>query len=193
MSDTHSPKAIAESNLQITPAAKLCRWSVRVRAADRFFLESLLSLPLPVQPLRSFQMEHGSALWLGPDEWLVLMRPEAAQRFRERYASLDASATPPASVVEVTHRNVGIELRGTYARWIINSGCPLDLSPQAFGPGACTRTLFGKTEIALWRHSESEPRYHLEFWRSYAPHVWTQLRQAAAECVAEHRGPVGAL
>jgi sarcosine oxidase subunit gamma len=193
MSDAHRPNLTAAGNLRLEPAAELHRWSVRARPDDRAFLEQLLQLQLPVQPLRSSGGKAGSALWLGPDEWLVLLNPAAAGEFRDRCARFDWGAAPPASVVDVTHRSVAIRLSGTGAPWVINSGCPLDLAPHAFTPGSCTRTLFAKAEIVLWHVADTEPCYYLECWRSFAPYVWTRLRQAAAECVAEQRraGPRG--
>jgi sarcosine oxidase subunit gamma len=53
----------------------------------------------------------------------------------------------------------------------------------AFPIGMCTRTLFGKAEIVLWRTGEAQ--FHIEVWRSFAGYVWGGLR-------ATHSAPAGA-
>jgi sarcosine oxidase subunit gamma len=169
------------SEARVEAAEALKRWSVRVRPADRRPYEILFGLSLPTEPLRSAHTEDGSALWLGPDEWLVLMPAGRAVEFQRRQGEFDWATAPPASIVEVTHRSVGIAVSGAGAPWILNAGCPLDLSSRAFPPGACTRTLLGKAEIVLWRLHEPGFRYHLECWRSFAPYVWARLARAAAE------------
>ena len=40
-----------------------------------------------------------------------------------------------------------------------------------------TRTLYDKAEIVLWRRAET--RFHIEVWRSFAPHVAASLGEAA--------------
>ena len=53
-------------------------------------------------------------------------------------------------------------------------------SPSAAFPvGMCTRTLFGKAEIVLWR---TAPRpFRIEVWRSFAPYVLGCLDEACRE------------
>jgi sarcosine oxidase subunit gamma len=79
-----------------------------------------------------------SALWLGPDEWLLLL-PYGQ--------SLPLGAM--ASVVEVSDRQVAIGVSGPRAVDVINAFNPLDLHIETFPAGMCTRTLFGKAEIVL--------------------------------------------
>jgi sarcosine oxidase subunit gamma len=45
----------------------------------------------------------------------------------------------------------------------------------------CTRTLFEKAEIILWRVDEHT--YHVEIERSFAPYVWNMLIEAREEFV----------
>jgi sarcosine oxidase subunit gamma len=46
----------------------------------------------------------------------------------------------------------------------------------------CTRTLFGKAEIVLWRTGATE--FHLEVWRSFSDYVVGCLREAARDFIA---------
>lgn len=84
----------------------------------------------------------------------------------------------PHSLVDISHRQTGIAVSGT-AAGMLNAGCPLDLDLAAFPAGMCTRTLFMKAEIVLWR-TDAE-RFHLEVWRSFAPYVWEMLTVVGRE------------
>lgn len=116
--------------------------------------------------------EH-AALWLGPDEWLLLAPDGEA-------AALDAAlAGQPHSLVDISHRNAAFEITGDGGPAVLNVGCPLDLDPAAFPVGMCTRTVLGKAEVVLWRRSPQ--RFHLEVWRSFAPYVLGFLGQAVED------------
>lgn len=119
------------------------------------------------------------ALWLGPDEWLLIA---PATEVAPLYARLSAAlAARPSSLVDVSHRNVGLIMEGTLVANVLNAGCPLDLNPLAFPVGMCTRTVFGKAEVVLWRTAPF--MFHLEVWRSFAPYVIGLLGEAARGAV----------
>lgn len=115
-----------------------------------------------------------AALWLGPDEWL-LIAPDDADLSE---AALQAAAGTGA-VVDVSHRNAALKLTGSRVTEVINSANPLDLSLETFPIGMCTRTLFAKAEIVLWRTGVAD--FHLELWRSFAGYVVGQLAEGAKE------------
>jgi sarcosine oxidase subunit gamma len=115
-----------------------------------------------------------AALWLGPDEWLLLAPDgEAAALGAKLEAAL---AGQPHSLVDISHRNAAFEITGEYGPAVLNVGCPLDLDFAAFPVGMSTRTVLGKAEVVLWRRSPQ--RFHLEVWRSFAPYVLGFLGQA---------------
>jgi sarcosine oxidase, subunit gamma len=116
-----------------------------------------------------------AALWLGPDEQLVLA-PETADLVPTLAEALrDLSH----SLVEVSHRQIALEISGTHAAAVLNAGCPLDLDLSAFPVGMCTRTVFAKAEIVLWRTDETV--FHVEVWRSFASYVTEFLAEVARE------------
>lgn len=104
-----------------------------------------------------------AVLRLGPDEWLVL--------------GAAGSVPGAASVVDVSDGYAAFRVAGAGAADLLNEGCPLDLSDAAFPPGSCTRTLFGKAEIVLWRPGP-EAAFHVEVARSFAAYVAALLEQA---------------
>jgi sarcosine oxidase, subunit gamma len=116
-----------------------------------------------------------AALWLGPDEWLLIADVADARPVAEVLESvLDGTAH---SLVDVSHRQIGLIASGPAAARVVNAGCPLDLGLTAFPVGFATRTLFDKVEIVLWRRAETT--FHIEVWRSFAPYLAASLAEAA--------------
>jgi len=126
-------------------------------------------LPLPDQPCRSTNEAGCAALWLGPDEWLLIAPP----------GTRIAPEGSLASCVDVSHRNCGLVIAGPRGANLLNAGCPLDLDVSTFPQGMVTRTLFGKAEIVLWRTAADT--FHLDLWRSFASYVTGLLNEASRD------------
>ena len=130
----------------------------------------------PLQPLRAMNEGARAALWLGPDEWLLIAEDQPA----ELGAKLEAALTGvPHALVDVSHRQCAIEVSGAGAARLLNAGAPLDLDLAAFPVGMATRTLLLKAEIVLWRR-EAE-RFRVETGRSFGPYVAAVLAQSAGD------------
>ena len=154
----------------------LTRLSLQLPEDVSVSASGVLGLTLPTEPCRAARADHHSALWLGPAEWLILAATEAEGLM----AALSAEFKEiPHSLVDIGHRQTGIAVSGAAAAGMLNAGCPLDLDLAAFPAGMCTRTLFMKAEIVLWR-TDAE-RFHLEVWRSFAPYVWELLTVVGRE------------
>lgn len=145
------------------PAARfVLRGSEAVAAASAAF-----GVAIPTTPLRAAAGAGRAALWLGPDEWLLL---GPAAEVEAIAATLGAAlAGLPHSLVDVSHRQTGLVLEGPGAALALNAAVPLDLSLAAFPVGMAVRTIFEKAEIVLWRTDPE--RFHVEVWRSFAPYV----------------------
>jgi sarcosine oxidase subunit gamma len=128
-------------------------------------------------PCRASRGGSHTALWLGPDEYLLLA-PEAET---EALASALETAlqAEPHALVDVSHRQTALELSGLRAADILNSGCPLDLDISAFAVDMCTRTVFAKAEIVLWRTAADV--FRLEVWRSFTDYVAHFLGEVVSE------------
>jgi sarcosine oxidase subunit gamma len=163
---------VREVSFHLLP--QVARWSVRAGEAAAGEIEHAFGVALPREACRAASDGVRSALWLGPDEWLLLA-PEGEAA--EIGAALLAIA--PASVVDISHRQVGIAVSGARAAEVLNAGNPLDLHATAFPVGMCTRTLFAKAEIVLWRTGPEA--FHVEAWRSFAPYVLGLIEEAARE------------
>src|SRR4051794_7675648 len=162
---------MADVSITALPAAT--RIVLRGAAPAARAVSAAFGVDLPSDMLTSAASGARAALRLGPDEWLLLAEHEAAATLPAALAA--ALGSIAASVVEVSDRQVAFHVAGAGAADLLNEGCPLDLSDNAFPPGACTRTLFGKAEIVLWRPG-SAPGFRIEVARSYAAYVEALLR-----------------
>lgn len=129
---------------------------------------------LPRKTCRASFSGDRAALWLGPDEWLLIAAPDHGPDIAAALAQ--ALAAVPHALVEIGHRQAALELRGPRAAEALNAGCPLDLDLSAFLVGMCTRTLFAKAEIVLWRTDDEA--FRIEAWRSFVPYVHGLLMEA---------------
>ena len=154
-----TPASFAGVTIALAPPIQ--RWSLRGR--DPTALETLLGVELP----RKIGETLGEVACLGPDEWL--WRSVSA-------APKDTGAGHPLSVVDISERSVGFVVEGPAARAVLNAGCPLDL--ERFAIGRTTRTVYEGVEIIL--HRESETRWTVDVWRSFAEWLWLSLNTAAA-------------
>lgn len=125
-----------------------------------------------------------AALWLGPDEYLLLDMGSAAAAEGQAPSGdpFDALETAlrgiPHALVDISHRQLGLEVSGPQAATILNGACPLDLDLGEFPVGMCTRTVLAKADVVLWRTAKDA--FHLEVWRSFAGYVTGILTEIAA-------------
>jgi sarcosine oxidase subunit gamma len=158
-------------------AAPLARFIFRGDEAARKAAGKAFGATLSEVPCRASISGARAVLWLGPDEFLLLA-PDGEGAAIEA-AIADALGETPHSLVDVSHRQTAINLTGAKASTLLALGCPLDLDASVFAVGACTRTVFAKAEITLWRRDDT--RFHVEVWRSFAPYVWGLLGEALME------------
>ena len=164
----------SDVTLAVLPPAE--RISLRGPAASVAALSKALGVALPQMPKTAVTKDRRSALWLGPDEWLVI--DEAGKDPLADCAGVKALH----SAVGVSHRNIAIAVTGPAAAATVNAGCPQDLSLAAFPVGACSRTILGKIEIVLVRTAEDG--FRVECWRSFSDYAWAFLMEAAKDAAA---------
>ena len=110
--------------------------------------------PLPLDPNTAWEEGPRAALWLGPDEWLVLGPPGAGT---EIVAELEAAiGSIPHSVVDVSANRVALELSGPGVQELLSAGCSLDLDPRGgWLAGRCAQTLLARMPVILHERPES--------------------------------------
>lgn len=151
----------------LTAALPSARFILRAGPDIAAAAGAALGFSLPQDACRAAGGDDRHALWLGPDEWLILAPTGEAETL---FAALDgAMAECPHALVDVSARQVALRLDGPDVETVLTVGCPLDLDIAAFPVGMCTRTVLAKIEIVLWRPGETT--FHIEVWRSFAAYV----------------------
>ncbi|MFI5805156.1 sarcosine oxidase subunit gamma [Streptomyces sp. NPDC051561] len=163
------------------PAQIDVRLAAGSAAADAITLA--LGLPLPVEPNTTTATGRLTALWLGPDEWLVVGPPDTEQDLESRIRAAVAGGDDPLSVTDVSAQRAALLVSGPRARDLLAHGCPLDLHPRAFAPGHCARTTLARAHIVLVARARPRAGFWLLVRSSYARYVTDWLLDAATEYV----------
>ncbi len=161
--------------LDVRSAADCARFVLRIAPEKLALAEKALGAALPPKIGGLIETGDVSAACIGPDEWFIRTGEAKAPAVVEAFAKL--YETDPHSLVEVSHRELGIVIEGPKAEWLLNAASPLDLASMP-APGAA-RTIFDRVQIILLK--EAADRYRIEVWNSFADHVWTLLEAASRE------------
>ncbi len=170
-----TPPLELPSGVRLLPPVS--RYTLRGRAPVMAAAGTALGLNITDAPCRSAANSERAALWMGPDELLILSAAADGETVGTELRN--ALGALPHSLVDVSHRQLALEVSGATAQTVLNVGCPLDLHLSAFPVGMCTRTVLGKADIVLWRTGPDS--FHLEVWRSFADYVVRFLTEAARE------------
>ncbi len=138
---------------------------------------SLGGLGLPLVPNTVTSRGDRRALWLGPDEWLLVGPDGKTAAFRE---ALEAGlAGGFGSIVDVSANRTVLEIRGAKAPELLAHGIAIDLDPRSFGPDRCAQTLLAKAQVIIEHREESA--FYVYARTSFACYVADWLLDAAAD------------
>ena len=158
----------------LEPLPPAARYILRGGEPVRSAAAAAVGVGIPAEACRSNIQGDRAALWLGPDEWLLIAPALDGAALAVSLAR--ALGALPHSLVDVSHRQSACELRGPHAATLLAAGCPLDLDERAFPVGMCTRTVLAKAEVVLWRTAAE--RFRLEVARSFVAYVSEFLAEA---------------
>jgi sarcosine oxidase subunit gamma len=159
----------------------LAQVALRGNPADAVFARAaadVLGLALSARVGEVGTAPWGSALALGPDEWLLVGDAVPNNKLRTALAGVHAS------LIDVSCNRTAIILGGPRARDVLLKGIGLDLHPRAFGPRACAQTLIARTQVIL-EQLDGSPRYRLFMRPSFARHLALWLLDAMREYTTE--------
>ncbi|MER8007006.1 MULTISPECIES: sarcosine oxidase subunit gamma family protein [unclassified Streptomyces] len=146
-------------------------------AADAVTLA--LGLQLPLEPDTVVRAGELTALWLGPDEWLLVGPPGTQHDLEGRVR--EAAGEEPVSVTDVSAQRTTLLVAGPHARDLLAHGCALDLHPRVFGPGRCAQTALGRTQVVVVSRDEARAGFWVLVRSSFAGYLTDWLLDAATE------------
>lgn len=133
----------------------------------------ILTLELPTAPRTSAAWGDIQALWLSPDQWLILCpragTEELLSALRQAFQDMHAFA------VDVSDMRTIIRLEGDAARALLLKGSSLDLLSADYEAGTVRRLRFAEIAALLHIVSQKPDVVDLYVFRSYADYAWDWL------------------
>lgn len=156
--------------------------NLRGRIEDPGFLSAMsraIGVELPAAPNRWDGDDRRTAIWLGPDEWLIVA-PDGEAASLEEAIRAARPGDPWLSVVDVSQSYTALLLSGPCVRELLAKGCPLDLHPRTFGAGHCAQSTLAKARVLLRAVDEGAA---IEAWfrNSFTEYAVRWLLDASAE------------
>jgi sarcosine oxidase, subunit gamma len=184
MLELHTTSALAHrkepTSLSISMREIAGRGMIDVRglATDKKFMKAakdVLGLDLPKAPRTTNTWGDMKALWLSPDQWLILCPGDKAQKI---LAELNTSLKGIHSLaVDVSDMRAIIRLEGEHARTTVMKGTSIDLTHNNYPPGTIRRMKFA--EVGALLHIIEDDVIEVYVFRSYADYTWEFLLKAA--------------
>jgi sarcosine oxidase subunit gamma len=156
--------------------------NLRGRIEDPGFLSAMsraIGVGLPATPNRWDGDDGRGAIWLGPDEWLIVA-PDGEAASLEEAIRAARPGDPWLSVVDLSQSYTALLLAGPRMRELLAKGCPLDLHPRAFGAGNCAQSTLAKARVFL-RAVDGGAAIEAWFRNSFTEYAVRWLIDASAE------------
>jgi sarcosine oxidase, subunit gamma len=183
MLELHTTSALAHRkepiNLSITMREMPGRGMIDLRglATDKKFMKAakdVLGLDLPKAPRTTNSWGDMKALWLSPDQWLILCPGDkTAKILGELTAALNGIHS---LAVDVSDMRAIIRLEGEHARTTVMKGTSIDLTHGDYPPGTVRRMKFA--EVGALLHIIEQDVIEIYVFRSYADYAWEFLLKA---------------
>ena len=155
--------------------------NLRGRPDDEQFMSaarSSLGLDLPIEANTTSINDELTVLWYGPDEWLILSKPDQQQVVVEKLRT--GFGETFAAVTDISGGNTILEVSGSSARDFLVKGTTLDLHPSVFQVGDCAQTVLAHAGMTIYQYSD-KPEYGVIIRRSFSDYLGTWLLDAARE------------
>lgn len=183
--DRFRPAAAAytgpEAGVTLTARPFAGQVALRGDAASESFRDAVAEVvgaALPVEPTSVSTGGSSTILWLGPDEWLLVVADGSqGQVMRDLGERL---AGEHHAVTDVSSSRIVMRLSGPRAREVLAKGCSLDLHPRVFGAGRCAQSGLARCHMLL-HQVDDEPSFDVYVHRSFADYAWRWLADAARE------------
>ncbi|MCB1549012.1 MAG: sarcosine oxidase subunit gamma [Hyphomicrobiaceae bacterium] len=177
MADAH------DRSVRLTDLGFLPQIGLRLDAGDAASMAAVagvLGLTLPSEPCRVAREGQRRALWLGPDEWLVVAPGDDAGRLIG--ALEQALAGRHAAVLDLSWTRTVLEISGPDAQDTLEAGCLLDLHRSVFAAGTVAGTILAKSQVYLERETAGDGAdvFRIYVRASFAEHMRQWLARVMA-------------
>jgi len=171
------------ADIRLAEVAHAGRLVLRGRPDPAFLAAAeTVGVALPTAPCTAAAGEAGTALWLGPDEWLITTPAGAEVALAPVLRA--ALAGHAIALVDVTDGRTTVRVSGRRARELLAKGCALDFHARGFAAGEVKQSLLAGVDVTVHLVSDGPgagPVFDVLVQRSFADHLWRWLADAAAE------------
>lgn len=190
----HRSPLLGDGELRLAELARTGLVALRgAPAAVATPVRETLQLDLPLAVRETAAAPHVTALWQGPDEWLLVVADGDAAAVAERLNTALAGVHHQA--VDVSDNFTAIELSGRHGRDLLAKLVTIDLHRRSFHAAEAVATRLAKAEIRLWLTADETLPSGLSFTifvrRSFADYVWCLLADAGREWGLPAQEPIG--
>ena len=165
---------------EISPIMKL-----NLRGKKREFFTAVgkhLDMILPTEANTSSSSSKLTAIWLSPDEWMVVSN-ELKEKNTNSYDLEESlynsiSKTNLGAVIDVTDQFVMLELKGSKIYELFSSGSPYNFNDFREKKGSTTQTLLNNIDVII--QNKSENLVNLFVRRSFSEHLFSWINDSAS-------------
>ena len=165
---------------EISPIMKL-----NLRGKSRDFLTAIgknINIILPIEANTSSSSENYTAIWLSPDEWMVVSNNIDSKDDNdyeiEELLFNKISRTNLGSVTNVTDQLVMINLSGEKIFDLLSTGSPFNFNAFRSKKGSSTQTLLAQIDVII--HHNKINSVNLFVRRSFSEHLLSWINDSAS-------------
>ena len=165
---------------EISPIMK-----INLRGKKREFLTNIgknLNMILPTEANTSTSSEKLTAIWLSPDEWMIVTNDEVKKDTNEYHLNKtlfnDISKSNLGAVIDVTDQFVQLEIKGKNIYEIFSAGSPFNFSEFKDKKGSSVQTILNHIDVIV--HNKGDQIVNLFVRRSFAQHLWSWINDSAS-------------
>ena len=165
---------------EVSPIMKL-----NLRGKKREFFTAVgkhLDMILPTEVNTSSSSSKLTAIWLSPDEWMVVSN-ELIEKNTNSYDLEESlynsiSKTNLGAVIDVTDQFVMLELKGSKIYELFSSGSPYNFNDFRKKKGSTTQTLLNNIDVIIQNRGENLVNLFVR--RSFSEHLFSWINDSAS-------------
>lgn len=165
---------------EISPVMK-----INLRGKKREFLTNVgknLNMILPTEANTSTTSDKLTAIWLSPDEWMIVSNELASKDTNksELYEMLfnSISKINLGAVIDVTDQFVQLELKGENVYEIFSAGSPFNFNEFKEKKGSSTQTLLNGIDVIILNKGINLVNLFVR--RSFSEHLYSWINDSAS-------------
>ena len=165
---------------EIKPIMKLI-----IRGKKREFISAIgksLNMVLPTEANTSTQSDKLTALWLGPDEWIIFSNgtiDETTNNYEtEELLNKNISRSNLGAVTDITDQLVMIRLNGDKIYNLLQTGSPFNFNEFQNKKGAVAQTILIKIDVIIQNLGKNEVNLFVR--RSFSQHLFSWMNDSAS-------------